>query len=150
MTELGIVAVGKLRDGYAKNAVSDYAKRLSRYCAFQIAEVRDFPDDQNSTAREAALILPKIKGICVPLCVEGEQLTSEALAEFLRRHAVEGGSRVTFVIGGSLGLDEKIKSAGRLRLSLSKMTFPHQLARVLLTEQLYRAFKIISGENYHK
>ncbi len=150
MITIEIIAVGKIKEDYNKKAIDEYVKRLSRYCTIKITEVADFPDDKNAVEREAALIMPKIKGVCVPLCVEGKQLSSEELAAFIQNCGIEGSSHICFVIGGSCGLDESIKSKGKIRLSFSKMTFPHQLMRVILTEQLYRAFKIINGESYHK
>jgi 23S rRNA (pseudouridine1915-N3)-methyltransferase len=95
-------------------------------------------------------MMPKIKGVCVPLCIEGKQLTSEELSGFISDCAAGGNSHITFVIGGSCGLSDKIKNKGHLRLSFSKMTFPHQLMRLILLEQIYRSFKITNGEAYHK
>lgn len=150
MITIEIIAVGKIKEKYFTAAIEEYSKRLSRYCNFKITQVPDYPDDNMEMQREAELIMPKIKGVCVPLCVEGKQLSSEELAEFISKMSVEGNSHISFIIGGSNGLDERIKSMGKLKLSFSKMTFPHQLMRVVLTEQIYRAFKIINNENYHK
>lgn len=150
MITVEILAVGKIKEDYNKKAIEEYVKRLSRYCTVKITEVADFPDDKSSIERECALILPKIKGICVPLCVEGKNISSEEFAKFIENCGIEGNSYITFVIGGSCGLDDRIKNKGKLKLSFSKMTFPHQLMRVILLEQVYRAFKIINGENYHK
>ena len=150
MITIEIVAVGKIKEKHFLSAIEEYSKRLGRYCNFKITQIQDLPDDNMEILREAELIIPKIKGICVPLCVEGNQLSSEELAEFISKTSVEGNSHITFIIGGSNGLDERIKNMGKLKLSFSKMTFPHQLMRVILTEQIYRAFKIINNENYHK
>ena len=150
MITIEIIAVGKIKEKYFTAAIEEYSKRLGRYCNFKITQVQDFPDDNTEMQREAELIIPKIKGICVPLCVEGKLLSSEELADFISKMSVQGNSHITFIIGGSNGLDERIKNMGNLKLSFSKMTFPHQLMRVILTEQIYRAFKIINNENYHK
>lgn len=150
MITIEIIAVGKIKEKYFTAAIEEYSKRLSRYCNFKITQVQDFPDDNMEMQREAELIIPKIKGVCIPLCVEGKQMSSEELAEFISKTSVEGNSHICFVIGGSNGLDDRIKNMGKLKLSFSKMTFPHQLMRVVLTEQIYRAFKIINNENYHK
>lgn len=150
MMTIEIIAVGKIKEKYFSDALAEYSKRLLRYCNFKVTQVEDFPDDALEAKREAELILPKISGLCVPLCVEGKQLSSEELADFISRAAVEGNSHICFVIGGSNGLDEAVKRRGVKRLSFSKMTFPHQLMRVILAEQIYRAFKIIGNESYHK
>lgn len=150
MITIEIIAAGKIKEKYFADALAEYGKRLGRYCNFRITQVQDFPDDSREVQREADIIIPKIKGLCVPLCVEGRQFSSEELAEFIRNASVEGNSHICFVIGGSNGLDDRIKNMGKLKLSFSKMTFPHQLMRVILAEQIYRAFKIINHENYHK
>lgn len=150
MITIEIIAVGKIKEKYFTDAIEEYSKRLSRYCNFKITQVPDFPDDNTEIQREAENIIPKIKGVCVPLCIEGKQLSSEELAEFINKMSLEGNSHICFVIGGSQGLDDRIKNMGKLKLSFSKMTFPHQLMRVISCEQIYRAFKIINNENYHK
>lgn len=150
MLTVEVIAVGKIKEKYFSDALAEYQKRLSGYCNFKITQVADFPDDANEIKREADIIIPKIKGACIPLCVEGKQLSSEELADLIRRLTVDGVSHICFVIGGSNGLDDRIKNMGRLKLSFSKMTFPHQLMRVILAEQIYRAFKIINNEKYHK
>ena len=150
MITVEIIAVGKIKEKFFRDALDEYKKRLSRYCDFKITEVSDFPDSSSAIEREGALILPKIKGLCVPLCVEGKQLSSEEMADFISKSAVEGASHITFIIGGSNGLSDEVKAKGKLKLSFSKMTFPHQLMRVILAEQIYRAFKIINNESYHK
>lgn len=150
MITIEIIAVGKIKEKYFTDAINEYQKRLSRYCRFKITQLPDFPDSESEAKNEARLIIPKIKGLCIPLCVEGKQLSSEQLAEFISSASVRGVSHITFVIGGSNGLDDSVKNMGALKLSFSEMTFPHQLMRVILTEQIYRAFKIINKENYHK
>ncbi len=150
MMTVEIIAVGKIKEKFYIDALAEYSKRLGRYCNFKITQVSDFPDDPLEAKREAELILPKIKGMCVPLCVEGKQMSSEKFADFIKRCSVEGNSHICFIIGGSNGLDESVKQKGKLMLSFSEMTFPHQLMRVVLAEQIYRAFKIINNETYHK
>lgn len=150
MITIEIIAVGKIKEKYLADAIAEYEKRLKRFCNFKITQVTDFPDDSREAEREAELIVPKISGLCVPLCIEGKQLSSTELADFIEKASLEGNSHITFVIGGSCGLDDKVKNMGKLKLSFSKMTFPHQLMRVILVEQIYRAFKIINNENYHK
>ena len=155
-----IIAVGKMKEDYLKKACSEYEKRLSRFCKLTIVEIPDEPmsDKPSESERNAVLkkegvrILSAIKDtdVLVSLCVEGKQLSSEDFAESMDQSCTNGASRFTFVIGGSLGLLEEIKEKSHLRLSFSKMTFPHQLMRVVLLEQLYRAFKINRNESYHK
>lgn len=150
MLTIEILAVGKIKEPYLRDAMNEYAKRLSRYCVFKVTEVPDFMDTPSSITKEGDLLLPKMKGVCVPLCIEGKQLSSEELADFIAETAVQGDSHITFIIGGSNGLDQRVKDKGKRKLSFSKMTFPHQLMRVILAEQVYRAFKIINHESYHK
>ncbi|MBR0277672.1 MAG: 23S rRNA (pseudouridine(1915)-N(3))-methyltransferase RlmH [Clostridia bacterium] len=150
MLTIEIIAVGKIKEKYLSDTIAEYSKRLGRYCNFKITQVLDFPDDENEIKREADLILPKISGVCVPLCVEGKQLSSEDFAKLISSFAISGTSHICFVIGGSNGLDNRIKDMGNFKLSFSKMTFPHQIMRVILSEQIYRAFKIINNEKYHK
>lgn len=157
---INIVAVGKIKEKYLKEAIEEYSKRLSRFCKLKITEVpdepmSDRPNDSERTAvlkKEAEKITSAIgtTDVLVTLCVEGKQLSSEKFADFFANGTVSGASTFTFVIGGSLGLSDEIKAKSKLRLSFSEMTFPHQLMRVILLEQVYRAFKINSNENYHK
>lgn len=150
MITVEIIAVGKIREKFFSDALSEYQKRLGRYCNFKIVQVADFPDDKSECEKEAELILPKIKGYCIPLCIEGKKFSSEDFAKHISEIQTRGVSHITFIIGGSRGLDKSVKEKGDLLLSFSDMTFPHQLMRVVLTEQIYRAFKIINNENYHK
>ena len=160
MLSVTIIAAGKIKEKFFSAAVEEYSKRLSAYCRFEIVEVQDekTPDNPTEREREAVLcregerIAAKIpKGAAViALCVEGKQLSSEKFSQMLSEYAVSGISHVVFVIGGSLGLSEEIKAMARLRLSFSEMTFPHMLMRVILAEQIYRAFTIAEGKTYHK
>lgn len=157
---VNIVAVGKIKEKYLKDAIDEYSKRLSRFCKLKIAEVPDEPmSDRPSDAEKLAILKKeseKIKSaigqtdVLVTLCVEGKQMKSEKFAEFFAGECVNGANTFTFVIGGSLGLHDEIKKQCKLRLSFSEMTFPHQLMRVVLLEQIYRAFKINANESYHK
>ena len=160
MLGVTIVAVGKIKEKFFTDAIDEYAKRLSAYCRFEVVEVKDEKTPDNPTEheinlildREAERILQKIpKGAkVISLCVEGKQMTSEKFADLISRSTVEGTSRLVFVIGGSMGLADKVKNMSDLRLSFSEMTFPHMLMRVVLAEQIYRGFTIISGKTYHK
>lgn len=157
---INIISVGKIKEKYLKDAIDEYSKRLSRFCKLTITEVPDEPMSQNPSLAETESILKKegekinaaIKNtdVLITLCIEGEQKTSEEFAKFFSDECVGGANTFTFIIGGSLGLSEEIKKMSVLRLSFSKMTFPHQLMRVVLLEQIYRAFKINSNESYHK
>lgn len=157
---VNIIAVGKIKEKYLKDAIDEYKKRLSRFCKLTITEV---PDESMSTTpsekeidsilkKEGEKIASSIKNtdVLISLCVEGKQKTSEEFARFFSDECVKGANTFTFVIGGSVGLCDEIKNMSHTKLSFSKMTFPHQLMRVVLLEQIYRAFKINANENYHK
>jgi 23S rRNA (pseudouridine1915-N3)-methyltransferase len=153
-----LIVIGKLKEGYLRSACAEYIKRLGRYCTFELHELDEYrlsddPSDKEITsalAKEAEQIKRYAKGMIVPMCIEGKQLTSPELSEKITEAGVNGQSTVTFVIGSSFGLAPEIKAMGVLKLSMSKMTFPHQLARVMLLEQIYRAFQISTGGKYHK
>lgn len=153
-----IIAVGKLHEDYLRSACSEYIKRLGRFCTVEIHELEECrlsaePSEKEISAalkKEAENIKKYISGFVIPLCIEGKQLSSPELSQKISEAGVNGFSTVTFIIGSSFGLAPEIKSAGHLRLSMSKMTFPHQLARVMLLEQIYRAFQISSNGRYHK
>ncbi len=155
-----VVCLGKLKEKYLRDACDEYIKRLGAFCRCEIAELTPvrLPDNpspaqiQAALAQEAAQIKSRIpKGAAVfALCIEGKTVSSEAFSELLEQAAVQGGSDVVFLIGSSYGLNEELKKAAHYRLSMSPMTFPHQLARVMLLEQIYRAFQISSGGKYHK
>ena len=158
--KITLVTVGKIKEKYLKDAIAEYCKRLSRYCKLEIIEVADekTPDhasegmEASVRAREAERILKYIKedAYVITLEIQGTQLTSEALADKMERLGVQGISHITFVIGGSIGLGETVLKRSDYALSFSRMTFPHQLMRVILLEQIYRSYRIISGEPYHK
>ncbi|MGN0814770.1 MAG: 23S rRNA (pseudouridine(1915)-N(3))-methyltransferase RlmH [Candidatus Coproplasma sp.] len=145
MIKVNIVCVGKIKEEFYRAAVAEYAKRLSRFCKF---EVRELAEGKN-LEEEGAAILKACKGYVIALCVEGKKLDSVGLAKEIKTQC-DRGEEITFVIGSSCGLSNEVKSAAKLRLSFSDMTFPHQLMRVILSEQIYRAFMINSGSEYHK
>jgi len=157
---INIVCVGKMKEKFMSQAVDEYVKRLSRFAKIKITELADEPapekmseaQEMNILKKEGERILDKIapSDYVVALCVEGKQMPSEKLAEHIANCMVDGVSAITFVIGGSLGLSNEVKQRSNLRLSFSLMTFPHQLMRVILLEQVYRVFKINANESYHK
>ena len=160
MFSMTIVAVGKLKEPFYRDACAEYAKRLAAYCRLELIELAEhrLPEDPSPAqiaaglAREAAAIrarVPKGAWVCV-LTPEGSTLSSEELAERLRTVKTGGGASACFILGSSFGLDPAVKGLAGLRLSLSPMTFPHHLARVMLLEQLYRAETIQAGGRYHK
>ena len=145
MQKLNIVCVGKLKEEYLRSAAAEYLKRLSRFAkvsVIEIAEGRTLKD-------ESVSVMKALKGYVIALCVEGEKLSSEAFSGKLGTLA-DRGEEITFVIGSSCGLAPEVKSSADFKLSFSEMTFPHQLMRVILLEQVYRAFMIMSGGEYHK
>lgn len=158
MLSINIVCVGKLKEEYLRQAQAEYSKRLSTFCKLNVIEVESaaFPESPTKIqidagmTKEATAILAQAKGYIIPLCIEGEMLDSPALSKKFDTLALDRKSTITFVIGGSYGLSDKVKSKGHYKLSMSKMTFPHQLARVMLLEQVYRSFQISSHGKYHK
>ncbi|HIW21873.1 MAG TPA: 23S rRNA (pseudouridine(1915)-N(3))-methyltransferase RlmH [Candidatus Dorea intestinavium] len=157
---INLITVGKLKEKYLKDAVKEYEKRLSKYCKLTISEVADekTPEDASLILikqikdKEGERILKKIpeKAFVIALAIEGDQVSSLDLANFLDKSMVSGISDITFIIGGSLGLSNEVLKRANKELSFSKLTFPHQLMRVLLLEQVYRCFRIIAKEPYHK
>lgn len=155
-----VIAVGKLKEKYLKQAVDEYSKRLSRYCKLDIIELSDEKTPDNASEKEELIIkekegraiLSKIKdnAYVIAMDLKGKQLTSEDFSKFIDNCGVMGNSNLVFVIGGSLGLSEEVIGRANYKLCFSKMTFPHQLFRVMLLEQVYRGFRIINGEPYHK
>ena len=160
MVRITLICVGKLKERFYLAAAEEYTKRLRTLCRFELVELPEtrLGDDPSpaqidqALEKEAELILARLPrgGAVIPLCVEGRELSSPELARAMERWAVQGGSSVTFVIGGSFGLHERVKQAADFRLSMSPMTFPHHLARVMVLEQIYRAFQIQNGSKYHK
>lgn len=160
MRTITVLCVGKLKESYFRDACAEYVKRLGGFAKVQIIELDEerLPDAPSPAQIEATLaaegkrMLEKIPrgAAVVALCIEGREQSSEALSATLSRWAVEGISQVVFAIGSSFGLSPEIKAAAKLKLSMSPMTFPHQLARVMLLEQIYRALQIEAGGKYHK
>ena len=155
---INIVCVGKLKEKYWRDACDEYIKRLGAYCNVAVTEIKESRLAGEGEKAEAAVkeaegrdILARIDGsFVIALDVKGKKLSSEALAEKMDALALEGKSDIAFVIGGSLGLSPAVLDRADLRLSFSDMTFPHQMMRVILLEQIYRAYKINRGETYHK
>ena len=158
--KITIICVGKLKEDFYKKAVSEYAKRLGRYCRLEIIEVSDekTPEDagpvmeEQIKEREAARILKHVKedAYVFTLEITGSQPDSLAFSRMLSRLTIQGKSHFQFIIGGSLGLHKSVSLAANQAVSFSNMTFPHQLMRVILLEQIYRSFKILNHESYHK
>lgn len=158
--KITVITVGKVKEKYFTMAIDEYTKRLSRYCKLEIIELTDEKTPDNSSeatnllikAKEGDRIAASIKddAYVIALAIEGKMLDSVELSQKIASLGVNGTSHITFVIGGSLGLDERILSRADFKLSFSKMTFPHQMMRVILLEQIYRAYRISSNEPYHK
>lgn len=155
-----ILCVGQIKEKYFRDAIAEYQKRLSRYCKLQMIEVADEKTKENASEAENDLIRKKegerlLKHIkdsdyCITLEIDGRMLTSEGLSKEIDRLGLAGKSSLVFVIGGSIGLDTAVLKRSDYALSFSKMTFPHQLMRVVLLEQIYRSYRIMRGEPYHK
>lgn len=159
MIKITLIALGKLKEKYLSDAVQEYKKRLSRYCNLDICEIEpvrlsDKPSEaeiKSALEKESQLILKKVPSgsKVISLCVEGKEMPSEQFAKRIEEFCA-AGQNITFIIGSSYGLCETVKKQSDIKLSLSQMTFPHQLFRVMLLEQTYRAFKINEGSTYHK
>ena len=159
MMKITVIALASLKEKYLKDAAAEYIKRLRTYCdlkvieldSIRLSEKASLAEISSALEREAELIAKKIPAgdFVIPLCIEGKQLSSEEFSGVLEQE-MNIGRGVTFIIGSSCGLADNIKRRGDLKLSFSKMTFPHMLLRVILLEQIYRAFKINGGESYHK
>ena len=155
-----VISVGKLKEKYLKQAIDEYSKRLTRYCKIDIIELPDEKTPDNASEKEelqikdkeGQLILSKIKDnmFVIAMDLNAKQMTSEEFSRFIETQGVMGNSNITFVIGGSLGLSDEVLKRADYKLSFSKMTFPHQLMRLILLEQVYRAFRINNNEPYHK
>ena len=161
MLNVNLITVGKLKEGYLREACAEYSKRLQAFCRLNIVELNesrlsDNPSDKEikaalSTEGKAMMNLLTAKNCFnIAMCIEGKQLSSPKLAEKIEKISVDGKSTVNLIIGSSFGIADEIKAMADFKLSMSEMTFPHQLARVMLLEQLYRAFQINSGGKYHK
>lgn len=160
MQTVNIICIGKIKEKYWTDAIAEYRKRLSAFCRFNIIELDEekAQGNPNTTqissilSAEGKRILSKLSNnsYVIAMCIEGKQLSSPELANRLADVALSGKSNVDFIIGGSWGLSDEVKARADFKLSISKMTFPHQMARVILAEQIYRAFEIQSNGKYHK
>ncbi|MCQ2517391.1 MAG: 23S rRNA (pseudouridine(1915)-N(3))-methyltransferase RlmH [Lachnospiraceae bacterium] len=158
--KIDILTVGRIKEKFYSDAVDEYLKRLSRYAKVNVIEVKDekTPDGAGETENRIILVkegerLSKYldeSAYIIPLCIEGTQTDSEGFADMITDLENKGVSHIQFIIGGSLGIDPDIKAKGKYKMSFSKMTFPHQLMRVILLEQIYRAYRIKCNEPYHK
>ena len=158
--KITVITVGKIKEKYLKDAIDEYSKRLNKYCRLEMIEVADekTPDqasgvvEDNIRAKEGERILKYVKedAYVITLEIQGNMLTSEELAAKVEKLGVQGTSHIIFIIGGSIGLGTEVLKRSDYALSFSKMTFPHQLMRVILLEQIYRSYRIIQGEQYHK
>jgi 23S rRNA (pseudouridine1915-N3)-methyltransferase len=158
--KITIVCVGKIKEKFYNSAIAEYTKRLSRYCNLSITEVPDEKTKEQASEAEIALvknregerILKSIRddGYVIALAIEGKMLDSEELSRKIGKLGIDGTSHIYFVIGGSLGLSDAVLKRADFSLSFSRMTFPHQLMRVILLEQIYRAYRILNREPYHK
>lgn len=158
--KIKIICVGKIKENFYKEAITEYAKRLSKFTSFSVIEVSDEKTDEKASQKENELVLSKegkriLEQIgnddyVISLCIEGKSLSSVDFSKKISEVMLSGYSNIAFLIGGSLGLSDEVKKRSDFKLSFSEMTFPHQLMRVILTEQIYRAFKIINNEPYHK
>lgn len=158
--KISILCVGKIKESFYRQAIDEYTKRLSKYCKFEIIEVADekTPDSASEAQellikeKEANRLLEKIKedAYVFTLEIKGKRFTSESFSECINKVTIQGNSHLIFIIGGSLGLHEKVLKRSNQSISFSDMTFPHQLMRVILAEQIYRAFRIMKNEPYHK
>ena len=160
MQKVTVLCVGKLKERFYIDAAAEYCKRLQRHCKLELLELPEYrlPDNpspaeiQKALSTEAAAIREKLPkgGALVAMCIEGKTCSSEALAQRMEDFAVSGKTQVTFLIGGSVGLDASLKAQADWKLSMSPMTFPHHMARIMLLEQIYRAYQIQQGTKYHK
>lgn len=158
--KITLVTVGKIKEKFYTEAIAEYSKRLSRYCRLEIIQVADekTPDGAGETLerqikdREGERILAQIRdgAYVIALAIQGQMLSSEQLAAKIEQLGISGQSQIVLVIGGSLGLSDAVLKRADYQLSFSRMTFPHQLMRVILLEQIYRSYRVISGEPYHK
>ena len=157
---ISVISVGKLKEKYLKLGIEEFSKRLSKYCKLDLIELEDEKCPENLSEKDMEIvknkegqrILSKIKNnsYVIALAIDGKKLSSEELADTISKLAVRGNSHITFIIGGSLGLSNEVLKRADYKLSFSKMTFPHQLMKLILLEQVYRAFRINNNEPYHK
>lgn len=160
MVSVTVICIGKLKERFFSDACDEYIKRLSRFCNFNLRELSETAINENPSQsqieaclkKEADLIEKEIPkdSFVIALCIEGKQISSQELSKKIEEASISGKGKITFIIGSSFGLSDKIKELSDFKLSFSKMTFPHQLFRVILLEQIYRAFSITNNMKYHK
>ncbi len=160
MLKIKIIAVGKIKEKFYTDACNEYIKRLGAFCSVSVTEIQEYKCADNPFESEILMVIKKegekiLSAIpdgayVMPMCIEGKALSSTQLADKIEQVSVDGSSTICFVIGGSFGLDDSVKKRGNFNLSMSPMTFPHMLARVMLLEQIYRALSINKGTKYHK
>ncbi|MDQ5983034.1 MAG: Ribosomal RNA large subunit methyltransferase H [Eubacteriales bacterium SKADARSKE-1] len=160
MLTIKILCVGNLKENYLKEAFLEYQKRLSSFCRFEVKEIPEHKVSSNPTESEINLAVSSEgekllsylnkNNHVISLCIEGKEFSSKELSRHIQSVTISGKSTIVFIIGGSFGLSQEVKSSSNLNFSMSKLTFPHQLTRIMLTEQIYRAFQILSGGKYHK
>lgn len=160
MISIDIICVGRLKENYLKDAFNEYKKRLKPYCRLSVIEVCEYkvsskPSEQEINRcliEEGKNILSKVHNgsYVISMCIEGKMMSSSELSRSIEKIALSENSKITFIIGGSFGLSDEVKNISSVKLSMSRMTFPHQLARIMLCEQIYRAFQILNGGKYHK
>lgn len=156
--KINLIAVGKIKEKHLKDAIDEYAKRLSKFCSLNIIEVNESvakveneSNKKKSLEDEAQSIISKLKNeYVIALDIDGKEYSTIEISKKIKEITLKGISEISFIIGGSYGLDDSVKKRADLRLSFSRLTFPHQLFRVILLEQIYRVFKIINNEPYHK
>lgn len=150
MLRVSIIAVGNLKEKYLRDACAEYMKRLQAFCKLELIEIQEAQGD--ARAKEGERIISRIKktGLIIALAIEGNQMASEEFADFIGNKMTSGVSDITFIIGGSTGLSPEVLTCTQVKMSFSKMTFPHQLMRVILLEQIYRGFTILQAMPYHK
>ena len=157
--KITILAVGKIKEKFFSEAVLEYKKRISRFCSLEIVEIKDEKIPENASQKESLLVLEKEgsailaklpkNSFKIAMCIEGTAVSSTEFSKILEKTKLQN-SEIVFIIGGSLGLSDKVKSISDMRISFGKITLPHQLMRIVLSEQIYRAFKISANEAYHK
>lgn len=157
MLNIQIICVGNIKEKFYTDAIQEYKKRLQSFCKLEITELKEYKFTKENPqeislalASEGKEILKKIKGYVIALAINGKNYSSEELSKHIEQLGVSGNSQITFIIGSSYGLSKEVLDNVNEKLSFSKLTFPHQLMRVILLEQIYRAFTIINGKNYHK
>lgn len=160
MLTVNIICIGKIKESYWREAIKEYSKRLTAFCKFNIIELDEEKANSNPNDTQIKTILDaegkrivsrlSKNSFVIPMCIEGKMLSSTELSEKISQVPLLGKSSIDFIIGGSWGLSDEVKSKADLKLSMSKMTFPHQMARVVLCEQIYRAFEISTNGKYHK